>query len=155
MPIQAATTGQLENAQNIIIAETLFTAEHNAPCAALIRHYDLPQGAKQRTVPKVGQFTAAALTDGEDMVTSQDIGMTTTDLTTSEVGMKVILTDKLVRQEANDVWVDVGQQIGDGMARKKDRDIIALFSALNGGTTLGADNNTANLVAFSGCVAFA
>ena len=57
----------------------------------------LGKGEKSVTVPKVGQMTAASLTDGIDLVDSQDIGMTTTSLTTGEVGLKVILTDKLVQ----------------------------------------------------------
>jgi len=155
MAIQTATTGQLENAQRIIVAQSRFTQEHNAPCANLIEHFTLPQGAKQMTVPKVGQMTAAALTDGVDMTDSQDIGMTTTDLTTGEVGLKVILTDKLVRQENEDVFRMVGRQMGDGMARKKDTDIIALFTGLNGGTTLGKDGATLTLYMSTGIIAFA
>ncbi len=31
MGIQTATTGNLENAQNIILAQSRYTAEHNAP----------------------------------------------------------------------------------------------------------------------------
>ncbi len=140
MGIQTATSGQLASAQNIILVQSRYTEEHNAPCAQLIEHFTLPMGAKQMTVPKVGQMAANALTDGLDMVDSEDIGMTTTDLTTSEVGLKVILTDKLVRQENEDVFKMVGRQMGDAMARKKDTDIIALFSGLNGGTTLGLDD---------------
>ncbi len=45
--------------------------------------------------------------------------MTTVDLTASEVGAKVILTDKLVRQSAANVMSIVGRQLGDGMARRK------------------------------------
>lgn len=155
MGIQTATTGQLESAQNIIIAQSRYTMEHNAPCAQLIEHFTLPQGAKQMTIPKVGQMTASALTDGVDMVDAQDIGMTTTDLTTGEVGLKVILTDKLVRQENEDVFKMVGRQMGDAKARKKDTDIIALFTGLNGGTTLGLDGATLTLYMSVGVVAFA
>ncbi len=96
MAIQTVTTGQLEDAQAIVIAETLFTMEHNAPTKNLFTRYTLGSGEKQITVPKVGQMTAANLVDGVDITDSQDIGMTTTDLTTGEVGLKVILTDKLV-----------------------------------------------------------
>lgn len=155
MGIQTATTGNLDNAQNIIIAECLFTAEHNDPCAQLIQRYTLAKGQKQMTVPKVGQMTANALTDGVDLVDSEAIGMTTTDLTCSEVGLKVVLTDKLVRQENEDMFRVVGRQMGDAMSRKRDRDIIALFSALNGGTTLGVDNCGMSLDNVTGCCAFA
>jgi hypothetical protein len=154
MGIQTATTGNLENAQNIILAQSRYTAEHNAPCIGLIEHFTLANGAKQLTVPKVGQMTMSNLTDGVDMVATQDIGLTTTDLTTGEVGGKVILTDKLLRQFNEDVFKMIGRQLGDAAARKKNRDIIALFSALNGATTLGEDNKYLSMQNAQGCVAF-
>jgi len=144
---QAATTGNLENAQRIIIAASRYTEEHNAPALALIEQFSLPKGSKQVTVPKVGQMTMSDLVDGQDIIDEEDIGMTTVDLTASEVGAKVILTDKLVRQAADNVFSMIGRQLGDGMARKKDTDVIALWPNLNGGTVLGADGrdmNTAN-----------
>lgn len=155
MAIQKATTGQLANAQNIIIAKTRYTAEHSAPTINLVEHMDLPRGAKSMTVPKVDQVTWGDLVDGVDMTDSADIGMTTTDLTSSEVGVKMILTDKLVRQQAEDPFSMVGRQIGDGLGRKKDTDLIALFSALNGGTTLGAASATLSLQNIGACIAFA
>ena len=68
-----------------------------------------------------------------------------TTLTTSEVGAKVVVTDKLVRQMQPDVFKVIGRQLGDGMARKKDQDVIALYGSLNGGTTLGAAGATFNV----------
>jgi len=144
---QTATTGNLENAQRIILASARYTEEHNAPALALIEQFRLPKGSKQVTVPKVGQMTMSDLVDGQDIIDEEDIGMTTVDLTASEVGAKVILTDKLVRQSADNVFSMIGRQLGDGMARKKDTDVIALWPNLNGGTVLGADGrdmNTAN-----------
>ena len=138
MAVQVATTGELDTAQRIAIEQTRFTAEHNAPCANLIEKMTLGKGEKSVVVPKVAQMTASSLVDGVDISASEDIGMTTTTLTSGEVGLKVILTDKLVRQQNEDVFRMVGRQMGDAMARKKDNDIIALFSALNGGTDLGA-----------------
>ena len=136
---QTATTGNLENAQRIIISAARYTEEHNAPALALIEQFKLPKGAKQVTVPKVGQMTMSDLRDGVDIIDEEDIGMTTVDLTASEVGAKVILTDKLVRQSAPNVMSIIGRQLGEGMARKKDTDVIALYSALNGGSDLSAD----------------
>lgn len=153
--IQSATTGNLENAQNVIIAQSMFTAEHSDPCKALVTQYRLAAGAKQFTLPKVGQMTSANLTDGVDIVNQQDIGMTTTDLTTGEVGLKVILTDKLLRQENEDVFKIVGRQMGDAQSRKMNRDLIALYSGLNGGTTLGADNVTMTVAIAAGIAAWA
>lgn len=155
MAIQTATTGNLENASNIVIAQVRYTAEHNAPCANLIEHFTLGKGNKQITVPKVAQATAQNLTDGVDLVDSQDIGLTTTDLTTAEVGLKFILTYKLLNQFNEDVFRMVGRQMGDAMARKKDEDIIALFAGLNGGTVLGGDGDNLSLQNAAACAVYA
>jgi len=141
---QTSTTGNLENAQRIILSSARYTEEHNAPALALIEQFSLPSGSKTVTVPKVGQMTMSDLQDGIDIVDEEDIGMTTVDLTASEVGAKVILTDKLVRQSADNVFSIIGRQLGDGMARKKDKDVIALYTGLNGGTNLGADGRNFN-----------
>ena len=139
---QTATTGNLENAQRIIISSARYTEEHNAPALALIEQFTLPKGAKQVTVPKVGQMSMSDLVDGQDIVDEEEIGMTTVDLTASEVGAKVILTDKLVRQSAPNVFSIIGRQLGDGMARKKDGDVIALYSSLNASVLLGGTGPT-------------
>ena len=150
-----ATTGNLENAQNIIITAARFTEEHNAPAMALIEQMNLPKGAKQVTVPKVGQMTVSDLQDGFDIVDEEEIGMTTVDLTASEVGAKVILTDKLIRQSANNIFSIVGRQLGDAMARKKDTDVHALYSGLNDGTLLGASTKTMSLQNLAAAIAVA
>ena len=139
---QTATTGNLENAQRIIISSARYTEEHNAPALALIEQFKLPKGAKQMTVPKVAQMTMSDLVDGQDIIDEEEIGMTTVDLTASEVGAKVILTDKLVRQSAPNVMSIIGRQLGDGMARKKDTDVLALYQNLNEGTLLGGTGPT-------------
>jgi hypothetical protein len=153
--IQTATTAQLDNAQRVAITMARYTADHNAPCINLIEHMTLSKGEKSITVPKVGQVTWEDLEDGVDMVESADIGMTTKSLNTSEAGVKMILTDKLVTQENEDVFKMVGRQIGDGYARKRDRDVLNLFSALNGGTSLGATTKTLKLINLTACIAFA
>ncbi len=136
MPIQAATSNQLEDAQRIAIAKARYTAEHNAPLLQLIEKFTLGQGEKSVTVPKVAQMTALDLTDGVDISNNADIGMTSTSLTTAEIGLKTVMTDKLVRQENESVFQIVGRQMGDAIARKKDNDIIALFTGFSG-TSLG------------------
>ena len=151
---QTATTGNLESAQRTIIAKARYTEEHNAPAMALIESMNLPKGASTITVPKVGQMSMDDLVDGVDIIDEEEIGMTTIDLTASEVGAKIILTDKLVRQMAQNVFAIIGRQLGDGMARKKDTDVHALYSGLNGGTTLGAAGATMSLANVAGSIAY-
>ena len=152
---QAATTGNLENAQKIIIAAARYTEEHNAPAMALIESFSLPKGAKQVTVPKVGQMSMSDLTDGQDIIDEEEIGMTTVDLTAAEVGAKVILTDKLVRQSSDNVMSIVGRQLGDGMARKKDTDVHALYTNLNEGTNLGQTTKDMKAQNIAAAIAYA
>ena len=151
---QTATTGNLEKAQKTIIAAARYTEEHNAPAMALIESMSLPRGASTVTVPKVGQMSMSDLVDGQDIIDEEEIGMTTVDLTASEVGAKIILTDKLVRQMAMNVFSIIGRQLGDGMARKKDTDVHALYSGINGGTTLGAAGATMSLANIAGAIAY-
>ena len=151
---QTATTGNLANASKIIIAAARYTEEHNAPAMALIESFSLPSGAKQVTVPKVGQMTVSDLQDGRDIVDEEEIGMTTVDLTAAEVGAKVILTDKLVREQQNNVFTIIGKQLGDAMARKKDTDVHALYPTLNGSSLLGGSvsmslSNVAGAIAYA------
>ena len=137
---QTATTGNLESASKIIIASARYTEEHNAPALALIEPFTLPKGAKSVTVPKVAQMSMSDLVDGQDIIDEEDIGMTTVSLTAAEVGAKVIITDKLLREQVDNVFSMIGRQLGEGMARKKDTDVIALWPNLNSGTILSADN---------------
>jgi hypothetical protein len=151
---QTATTGNLENAQRIVVAATRYTEEHNAPMMALTEQFALGKGNKQVTVPKVAQMSVSDLVDGQDIVDEEDIGMTTVDLTASEVGAKIVLTDKLVRQSVPNVFQMVGRQLGEGMARKKDTDVQALYENLNDGTDLGATTKDLTAVNLTACIAF-
>ena len=150
---QAATTGNLENAQRIIIATSRYTEEHNAPAMNLIEQFTLPKGSKQVTVPKVGQMSMSDLVDGQDIIDEEEIGMTTVDLTAAEVGARIVITDKLARQSAENVFSIIGRQLGDGMARKKDTDVTALYSGLS--TDIGSAGRSMSLANVSATVAYA
>ena len=150
---QTATTGNLENAQRIIISTARYTEEHNAPAMNLIEQFSLPKGSKQVTVPKVGQMDMSDLVDGQDIIDEEDIGMTTVDLTAAEVGAKIIITDKLARQSAENVFSIIGRQLGDGMARKKDKDVLALYSGFS--TDIGSAGRDMSLANVSATVAYA
>tara|TARA_R100000808_G_scaffold18710_1_gene40920 strand:- start:11658 stop:12569 length:912 start_codon:yes stop_codon:yes gene_type:complete len=151
---QTATTGNLANVQKIIINAARYVQEHKAPSWQLIDKVSLPKGASTVRIPKVGQFTIAELVDGQDMTDEQSIGLTSVDLTTSEKGAKIIITDKLMRQHGStDVMSIIGRQFGDAGARKQDRDTQALYSGLNGGTAYGAAGSSMGLSRFAGAIA--
>jgi hypothetical protein len=120
------------------------------PAAKLIEQFTLKPGEKSITVPKVAQMTMSDLTEGVDMTDSEDIGMTTTSLTATEKGLKVVLTDKLVREENESPIKMVGRQLGDASARKQDTDVISLYSGFS--RTLGADGKNLNFQNLAACI---
>ena len=153
MAVQTSGTGNLQNMSRIMLASARYTEEHNAPMVGLVEKFNLGKGEYQLTIPKVAQMTAEDLAEGQDMIDSEDIDVSTVTATTAEVGLKVIITDTLLQQNNEDVFKIIGRQMGDAMARKKDTDIIALFPSLNGGSAIGADNALFSLANVSGVIA--
>ena len=146
----------LARAQGTMIGAARFTAEYNAPSYMAIQKERLTNGNKEKVMPKVGQFTFADLVDGDDMTTEQEIGMTNIVLTSAEVGAKIIVTDKLVRQNGTtSIFTMIGRQAGEGFARKQDTDVQALYSGLNGGLAFGSAGSTMTLSAWAGAIATA
>ena len=152
---QTSTTGSLENASREMITTARYTEEHNAPCMELVEKFTLQKGSDTLIVPKVGQMTVGALLEGQDLVDEEEIGMSTVSVQASEVGAKIIITDKLLRENTQQIWQIVGRQLGEAMARKKDEDVLSLFSALNGGTALGAAAADFSLVNAASCIGVA
>jgi hypothetical protein len=150
---QTSTTGNLEKASREMISSLRFTAEFNAPVYGAVTKFTLAKGEDTGIFPKVGQMSMSSLNEGEDIVDEEDIGMTTVSITPGEVGAKVILTDKLLRQNIATSFQTIGRQLGDAMKRKRETDLIELFSALNGGSTHGTAGTTfssANITAVVG-----
>jgi len=136
-----------------MLAQARYTEEHNAPLVDLVEKFNLGKGEYKLEIPKVAQMDAEDLVEGQDMIDSEDIDVSTVTATTAEVGLKVIITDTLLRQNNEDVYKIIGRQMGDAMARKKDTDIIALFPSLNGGSPFGDDNINLNLANASAIIA--
>lgn len=155
MAVQVSTLGQLEKASKEMIDEARFTAEHNAPISGLVSHFTLKKGQDTGVFPKVGQYTISPLTEGEDMVDSEDIGMTTVSVTPSERGARVVLTDKLLRQNDAVNFRVVGRQLGDAGKRLTETDLATLFTSLNGGSNFGAAGASFSAANATACVSIA
>lgn len=151
MTIQTATLGDLEKASNVLIGEARYTAEFNSPCIHLVERQQLGKGENTYRFLKFGQATMASLTDGQDMTDSEDFNMTYVDAEPTEVGAKFIITDKAARELKPDMMRIAGRMLGDGMGRKRDEDIIALFVNLD--TAMGQDSKYLGNANASSCVA--
>jgi hypothetical protein len=135
--------------QRTVIAKARYTREHKGCMTGLSERFDLEAGQSTLTVPKLSAFDDAQdLQDGVDMTQSQQIANQYTDITTAEIGVKAIITDKLIRQMNESVWKMCGKLLGDSMNRKIEKDGLALldgFSNSLGGA--GTDMTTGYLSA--------
>ena len=147
---QTSTTGNLQSMSRIMLSKARYTEEHSMPVVQLIDKITLSNGHYQVDIPKVAQMTASDLTDGEDFIDSEEISPSIVSATAAEVGIKVIVTDRLLRQNNESVFSIIGRQMGDAMARKKDTDAIALFSGFS--TSYGQDGALFNLSNISGVI---
>lgn len=151
---QSTGTANLSSIAGRIIRMARYTQEANAPSWQLIEKVSLPQGQSTVRWPKFGTFTISDLVDGQDMVDEQSLGMSFVDLTATERGAKIIITDKLAREwDTTPVFDVIGRQFGDAAARKQDRDTQALYSALQGSSAYGAAGASFVFSNFAACIA--
>jgi hypothetical protein len=90
---------------------------------------------KNVNVPIFGTITAKNLAEGVDNVTSETMSDTLVTITPGEVGCKLIITDKLARDNNEDIKAAAGRILGNAMEVKRDQDLILQFQSA--GTTLG------------------
>jgi hypothetical protein len=124
-----------------MITSIRYTIEHNTPMLGLVGDYKLSPGEDTSVFPKVGQVNVRVLNEGEEMSNEQDLGLTTLNAQTNEVGGYIILTERLLNRtarSAGNLYTTVAHQFGDAKSRLMNTDILGLFTALNGGTNLGS-----------------
>lgn len=137
MAITTTSSTNYDKIQDTVIAAARYTEEAANVMKGLVTRFSMPKGSSTYRVPRFGQLDASALTEGVDMTSSEDLALTYTDLTTSEAGLKVILTDKLLREVTEDQLQVVGKVMGEAIGRYIDKALLALFDAFTT-NTLGA-----------------
>jgi hypothetical protein len=131
----ATTTTTLDDLFVNIVAQARFTAEEQSLMMGLVTMYNIGNDAgKTIQVPKYPAVSAAALTEGSDM-SSTAVSTSSVSITVAEVGAQVVLTD-LAAMGAGNPAAELGTVLGNSIATKIDKDIIALFDGLS--TSLGA-----------------
>lgn len=118
-----------------IIAQARFTAEEQSLMLGLVTQYNIGnQAGKTIQVPKYPAIAAADLTEGTDM-SSTRVNTSSVSVTVGEVGAQVVLTD-LAAMGAGNPADELGTVLGNAIATKIDKDLIALFDGF--GTSFGA-----------------
>lgn len=131
----ASTTTTLDDLFTNIVAQARFTAEEQALLRNLVTVYNIDaQPGVTIQVPKYPAITAAALTEGTDM-SSTTVSTSSVSVTVGEVGAQVFLTD-MAAMGAGNPADELGTVLGNAIATKMDKDVIALFDGFS--TSLGA-----------------
>lgn len=130
------TTTVLADTIETVLESARYTAKHKAIMANLAWKIDRTANKNpQARVPIWGTVTAQALTEGVDMAAPQAMADTLVTVTPAEVGAQILLTDKVVRDNSEDVLRAAGRILGDAMELKRDQDLIGQLD--DGTNTLG------------------
>ena len=151
------TTLNIDDTVRPMLAESRYTMEFEPVMKQLCRPESLPKGQGGIfRYPKWGTLSDAQdLTQGIDITQSQRITDSLATITPTEVGQKVIITDRTIDTVTANMWKVIGKLMGDAMARKIDKDGITMldgFSTILGGagTALTHDYLAAGLSAIQG-----
>jgi len=141
----ATTSSTLDDLFANIIAQARFTAEEQSLMLGLVTQYEIgSQAGKTIQVPKYPSIVAADLTEGTDM-SSTTVSTSSVAITVSEVGAQVLLTD-LAAMGAGNPADELGTVLGNAIATKMDKDLIALFDGFSASIgTAGAEITVADI----------
>ncbi|KKL45507.1 hypothetical protein LCGC14_2354980, partial [marine sediment metagenome] len=135
------TTAELGDTIPTVIEAARHTAQFAAIMASLSWKITKEKGdGKTVNVPYWGEVTAVGLTEGIDMAASSAMEDTNVQITPAEVGVKIILSDKLVRDNQEDVKAAAGRILGNAMEKKRDQDLLGQLD--DGTTSLGGTSST-------------
>lgn len=128
-----------------IILQARHTAVEQSLLLGLVTRYDIGSVAgKTVQVPKYPAITAANLTEGTDM-SATEVSTSSVTITVGEVGSQVVLTDMAAFGAGNPAQ-ELGTVLGNAIATKMDKDLIALFDGFSSSIgTAGAEITVADL----------
>jgi hypothetical protein len=135
--VAVTTDAVLNDTLPTILESARYTEIFSAEMSALVWKIrkQLHDG-KNINIPTFGTITAKNLTEGVDNIASETMSDAMVTVTPGEVGCKLILTDKMVRDNNEDVKSAAGRLLGDAMELKRDQDL--LLQLASAATTMGA-----------------
>ena len=128
-----STTTTLSDLLPSIVAEAMFVASERSIMRGLVKNYTLGAGqGKTVKVPIYPQVAAGAVTEG-NIVAQTDVTTSSATLTVATNAIRAMITDLSVASSSSNVVADLGRLFGEGIARKMDKDLTALFPSFAAG----------------------
>lgn len=132
-------TSVADSLPDTFIAEVRLKVQEGPVMRNLVNNVTLPMGeGGQWEMTELSRATAIALTDGVDLSTADEITDATLQITPTEFGAQVIVTD-LARDQITkrtDLVRQVGRILGNAMVTKEDVDLLTQLDSFS--TALGA-----------------
>ena len=85
-------------------------------------------------IPRLGTLTAQSLTEGVDLASPQTLGDSDVSISPEEVGLQVILTDRMLDRAPAGFFNMVADECGRAYAEKLDTDLLSLLDGLSTST---------------------
>ena len=124
------TSSTLSELYTNVIQEALFTFQETSVMRPLVTTYAINGQGKIVQVPVYAAIAAAAVAEGTDL-TNTAVDPTAVNITASEIGVMTTLTDLGRDSASRNVGADIGKLFGDGLAKKVDTDLAALFASFS------------------------
>lgn len=138
MPLGINTTVNIDDAVRPMLAASRKTMEHEPTMKGLVRQERIPRG--EGGVFRYPKYDALAdaqdLSEGQDITQSHQIIDALSTITPTEIGMRVVITDRTIRTVRDSQPELAGELIGNSMARKLDKDGLTMLDGFS--TALGS-----------------
>ena len=125
-----STSSTLSELYTEIVAEAQFVVQEQSIMRNLVRNYQISGGGKSVEVPIYAAVSAAAVAEATDL-SNTAVNPSSQTITASEVGVMTTLTDLARNAAPRNVAADIGRLFGEGIAKKQDQDLIALFDGFS------------------------
>lgn len=127
-------TSVADSLPDTFIAEVRTKVQEGPVMRPLVNNVTLPMGeGGQWEMTELSRATATALTDGTDLATADEITDSTLQITPTEFGAQVIVTDMAKDQitKRTDLVRQVGRILGNAMITKEDIDLLTLLDGFS------------------------
>lgn len=139
------TKASIDNAVETYVAESRYTMQERPGVVwASISKETLPENSGPSVnVPKYGQISTYALTEGIDMAQAQEITDSGISVTPAEYGAQVLLTDMLMMTAKDEFFRVAGRLLGESFDRQREQTLCDDFD--NFSVTFGSAGTAMNI----------
>jgi hypothetical protein len=138
------STSQLSDTISTVISEARFTEQIKEVISGVCWKITKPEhDGSTVNLPYWGTVSANNLNEGIDMVNPQAMEDTNVQFTPGEVGAQILITDKVARDNNEDVLRAAGRILGEAMIAKREQDLAGQFTDAT--TDLGGAGTSSTL----------